>query len=60
MRLSQFTDFGRRSLIYTAQLGKDKKTNVREIAEYHKISRRHLVKVINQLTHLGYRANGFK
>ena len=54
MRLSQFTDIGLRSLIYTAQLSEGEKTNVREISEYYKISRSHLVKVVNQLTHLGY------
>lgn len=54
MRLSQFTDIGLRALIYTAQLDEGKKTNVREISEYHQVSRSHLVKVINQLTHLGY------
>lgn len=54
MRLSHFTDIGLRSLIYTANLKHGEKTNVREISEYHTISRSHLVKVINQLTHLGY------
>ncbi|MFT6909203.1 MAG: Rrf2 family nitric oxide-sensitive transcriptional repressor [Oleiphilaceae bacterium] len=54
MRLSHFTDIGLRSLIYTAQLSQGEKTNVREISEYYQISRSHLVKAINQLTHLGY------
>lgn len=54
MRLSHFTDIGLRALIYTARLSPGEKTNVREISEYFQLSRSHLVKAINQLTHFGY------
>lgn len=53
MQLTQFTDFGLRSLIYLATQP-DRLCSVREIAEHYAISRNHLVKVIHRLARLGY------
>ena len=53
MQLTQFTDYSLRVLIYLA--GKtDGLTTVTEIAEYHGISRNHLVKVIHNLAVSGF------
>lgn len=53
MQLTQFTDYGLRSLMYlTAQ--PDKLCSVREISEHYAISRNHLVKVVHRLAQLGY------
>ena len=53
MQLTQFTDYSLRVLIYLA--GKtDGLTTVTEIAEYHGISRNHLVKVIHNLALSGF------
>lgn len=56
MQLTQFTDYGLRSLMYlAAQEGE--LCSVREIAEHYGISRNHLVKVIHRLAQLGYVAS---
>ncbi|MFK5924275.1 MAG: Rrf2 family transcriptional regulator [Verrucomicrobiota bacterium] len=53
MQLSKFTDYSLRVLIYTAARHPDK-VSITELAEVYHISRNHLVKVVNQLAHLGY------
>ncbi len=53
MQLTQFTDYGLRSLMYLAAQP-DKLCSVREIAEHYAISRNHLVKVVHRLAQLGY------
>jgi Rrf2 family nitric oxide-sensitive transcriptional repressor len=53
MQLTQFTDYGLRSLMYLAAQP-DRLCSVREIAEHYAISRNHLVKVIHRLAQLGY------
>ncbi|SRR5579883_1887858 len=53
MQLTQFTDYGLRSLMYLA-IQPDKLCNVQEIAEYYDISKNHLVKVVHRLAQLGY------
>ena len=53
MQLTQFTDYGLRSLMYLA-VQPDKLCSVREIAEHYAISRNHLVKVVHRLAQLGY------
>lgn len=53
MQLTQFTDYGLRSLMYLAAQP-DKLCSVREIAEHYAISRNHLVKVVHYLAQLGY------
>ena len=53
MQLTQFTDYGLRSLMYLAAYP-DRLCSVREIAEHYAISRNHLVKVGHRLAQLGY------
>lgn len=53
MQLTQFTDYGLRSLMYLAAQP-DRLCSVREIAEHYGISRNHLVKVVHRLSQLGY------
>lgn len=53
MQLTQFTDYGLRSLMYLAA-NSGKRCSVREIAEHYGISRNHLVKVIHRLAQLEY------
>lgn len=53
MQLTQFTDYGLRSLMYLAAQP-DKVCSVREIAEHYAISRNHLVKVVHRLARLSY------
>lgn len=53
MQLTNFTDYGLRSLMYLANQ-KNKVCNVKEISEYYGISRNHLVKVVHRLGQLGY------
>ncbi|MGG4608260.1 nitric oxide-sensing transcriptional repressor NsrR [Providencia sp. Me31A] len=54
MQLTSFTDYGLRALIYLASLGKGKMTSITEVTEVYGVSRNHMVKIINQLSHLGY------
>lgn len=56
MQLTQFTDYGLRSLMYLAAQP-DRLCSVREIAEHYAISRNHLVKVVHRLAQLGYVAS---
>ena len=53
MQLTQYTDYSLRVLIYLAKKTKGLAT-VSEIAEYHGISRNHLVKVIHNLAIKGF------
>lgn len=53
MQLTQYTDYSLRVLIYLANKN-DGLTTVSEIAEYHSISRNHLVKVIHNLATKGF------
>lgn len=53
MRLTSFTDYCLRALIFVALKG-DELTTIDEIAEHHKINRNHLVKVVFRLGQLGY------
>lgn len=48
MRLTAFTDYTLRTLIYLAQ-HKDRLVTIQEIAELHNISKSHLTKVVHQL-----------
>ncbi len=54
MQLTQFTDFSLRVLIYLARLPEPGQATINEIAEFHKISRNHLVKVVNNLSNQGF------
>ncbi|MEK4969681.1 Rrf2 family transcriptional regulator [Cytobacillus sp. FSL R7-0696] len=49
MRLTNYTDYSLRVLIYLATIEKDQLTNIKEIADTYQISKNHLMKVIYQL-----------
>jgi Rrf2 family transcriptional regulator, nitric oxide-sensitive transcriptional repressor len=53
MRLTVFTDYCLRALIFVALKGNQSST-IDEIAAHHKINRNHLVKVVFRLGQLGY------
>ena len=53
MQLTSFTDYGLRTLMYLAE-HPDRLSSVKEVSEYHSISRNHLVKVVHRLSQLGY------
>ncbi|MFM8331560.1 MAG: Rrf2 family transcriptional regulator [Candidatus Methylumidiphilus sp.] len=54
MQLTQFTDFSLRVLIYLARLPEPGHATITEIADFYKISRNHLVKVVNNLGNEGF------
>lgn len=49
MRLTNYTDYSLRVLIYLSTIEKGKLSNIKEIAEAYSISKNHLMKVIYQL-----------
>ena len=53
MRLTQYTDFSIRVLIYLG-LHPDRRCTIQEIAEGYGISRNHLMKVVQQLAGAGF------
>ncbi|MFP4208979.1 MAG: RrF2 family transcriptional regulator [Wenzhouxiangella sp.] len=53
MRLTQYSGYGLRALIYVALKGEELST-IAEIAEAHGISRNHLMKVVQQLAAEGF------
>jgi Rrf2 family transcriptional regulator, nitric oxide-sensitive transcriptional repressor len=53
MKLTRFTDYGLRVLIFVGVRGGDR-TTIREISEAYDISRHHLMKVVSDLVRLGY------
>lgn len=53
MQLSSFTDYSLRVLIYAA-VRPETRCLTTEVAEAFGVSRHHLVKVVNELQHLGY------
>lgn len=53
MRLTAFTDYCLRTLIFVALKGEDL-TTIDELADHHKVNRNHLVKVVFRLGQLGY------
>jgi Rrf2 family nitric oxide-sensitive transcriptional repressor len=53
MQLTQFTDYGLRSLMYLASQ-EDKLCSVREISDHYGISKNHLVKIVHHLAMVGY------
>lgn len=56
MRLTQFSDYSLRVLLYLSQ-HKDRSITIGEIAEWYGISKAHLVKVAHKLATLGYVAS---
>lgn len=53
MRLTQYTDYSLRVLIYLAYK-RDENVTISELADFYKISRNHLVKVVHNLGLNGY------
>jgi Rrf2 family nitric oxide-sensitive transcriptional repressor len=53
MRLTQFSDYALRTLMYAAVAG-DRLITIEETARTYNISRAHLMKVVNMLTRAGY------
>ncbi|MBX9634470.1 MAG: Rrf2 family transcriptional regulator [Magnetospirillum sp.] len=53
MRITQFTDYSLRLLLYLA-LRRDRVVTVREVAESYGISAEHLKKIVRRLCELGY------
>lgn len=53
MKLTRFTDYSLRVLIYLGLKDKDRVT-IREISDAWGISRNHLMKVVSMLTRMGY------
>ena len=54
MQLTSFTDYGLRALIYMASLPEGKMTSITEVTQVYGVSRNHMVKIINQLSHMGF------
>lgn len=52
MRLTRFTDYSLRALVYLGQ-NVDKRVTITEISEAYGISKNHLMKVISNLTRIG-------
>lgn len=53
MRLTNYTDYSLRVLIYLAVKDSNEKSTITEITEAYQISRNHLTKVIHQLGKIG-------
>ncbi|QEM83622.1 Rrf2 family transcriptional regulator [Halomonas binhaiensis] len=53
MHLTRFTDYSLRVLMYLADAG-DERTTIAEIAARFSVSRNHLMKVVQELSRLGY------
>jgi Rrf2 family nitric oxide-sensitive transcriptional repressor len=53
MQLTQYTDYSLRVLIYLARLG-ERAATIGEIADYYRISRNHLMKVVTGLAAAGF------
>ncbi|WLD93261.1 Rrf2 family transcriptional regulator [Alkalihalobacillus sp. AL-G] len=53
MRLTNFTDYSLRVLIFLATQKEDRLVNIKDIADTYQISKNHLMKVIHELGKLG-------
>lgn len=53
MHLTRYSDYALRVLLYLAVKG-DERSTIQEIAESYGISRNHLMKVVQDLSHRGY------
>ncbi len=54
MKLTQFTDFGLRILMYLTNENREEPVKIIEVAEQFNIPRNHLIKVVNKMAHLGW------
>ena len=54
MRLTSYSDYSIRVLIYLATQSKEQLTNIKEISEVYHISKNHLMKIVYNLGKMGY------
>jgi Rrf2 family nitric oxide-sensitive transcriptional repressor len=54
MRLTSYTDYSLRVLIYLATINQEKLVNIKDIAETYDVSKNHLMKIIYNLGKMGY------
>ncbi|MDE1455504.1 nitric oxide-sensing transcriptional repressor NsrR, partial [Bacillus paralicheniformis] len=54
MKLTNYTDYSLRVLIFLATKNSNELVNIKDIAESYSISKNHLMKVIYELGKLGY------
>lgn len=54
MRLTRYTDYSLRVLLYLGTAAKGRTATIQEIADVYGISKNHLTKVVHQLGQLGY------
>ena len=54
MQLTRFSDYALRVLMYVDAAGGDRLVTIEEMASAYKVSRAHLMKVVNALTKAGY------
>ncbi|QVY61995.1 Rrf2 family transcriptional regulator [Cytobacillus gottheilii] len=54
MRLTNYTDYSLRVLIFLALKGSEELSTIQEIADSYNISKNHLMKIIHHLGQLGY------
>ncbi|ALC80334.1 MULTISPECIES: RrF2 family transcriptional regulator [Bacillus] len=54
MRLTNYTDYSLRVLIYLSLQNGEKLSNIKDIADSYQISKNHLMKVTHELGKLGY------
>lgn len=54
MRLTSYTDYSLRVLLFLSLRSGDRLSNINEISEAYKINRNHLTKIIHELGKLGY------
>lgn len=54
MRITSFTDYGLRTLMYLASLPPQELSSVEQVAKVYGVSQNHMVKVVGQLKKLGY------
>lgn len=54
MRITTFTDFSLRTLIYLASLPPGQMSSVQQVSKVYNVSQNHMVKVVGKLKKLGY------
>ncbi|MFE4811862.1 RrF2 family transcriptional regulator [Peribacillus simplex] len=54
MRLTSYSDYSLRVLIYLASHDQSKISNIKEISEVYQLSKNHLMKIVHNLGKLGY------
>ncbi|WP_057915181.1 RrF2 family transcriptional regulator [Peribacillus muralis] len=54
MRLTSYSDYSLRVLIYLASHDHNKLSNIKEISEVYQLSKNHLMKIVHNLGKLGY------